>query len=84
MNDLEKRVAAIEARNKKVELDKAWESSWARRFSIGALTYAVVAAYLVCIDNDAPFVNAIVPAVGFVLSTLVLPQVKSFWQRSKK
>ena len=39
---LEERVAKIEARNAKVEADKAWETSWVRRFSIALLTYGVI------------------------------------------
>lgn len=81
MKDVESRVAAIEARNKKVELDKAWETSWTRRVSIATLTYLVVAGYLIYIHKDQPFVNAIVPTVGFMLSTLLLPQIKAIWQK---
>lgn len=81
MSDIEKRIEAIEARNKKVELDKAWEISWTRRLSIAALTYVVVVAYLMFINNDKPFINAAVPVVGFVLSTLALSWVKSVWQK---
>ena len=60
---LEQRIAIIEARNKKVEADKAWETSWVRRISIAVLTYAVVVFYLSVINNDAPFINALVPVV---------------------
>jgi hypothetical protein len=81
MNALEKRVAAIEKRNQRVEQDKAWETSWTRRLSIGAMTYAVVVSYLVVINNDQPFINGLVPAIGFVLSTLVLKQVRNLWQK---
>lgn len=80
MNDLEKRVAAIEARNKKVEQDKAWEVSWTRRISIAVLTYAVIVAYLFVINNSNPWINAAVPVVGFILSTLALSWVKALWQ----
>jgi hypothetical protein len=82
--DLEKRVEAIEARNKKVEMDKAWEVSWARRLSIGGLTYAVIVIYLFVINNNAPFINAAVPAAGFLLSTLVLRRVKEIWQNNRR
>jgi hypothetical protein len=84
MKDLEQRVATIETRNKKVELDKAWERSWTRRLSIVVLTYLVIAAYLIYIKKDQPFINAIVPAMGFFLSTLVLPQIKAIWQKYQK
>lgn len=81
MKDLESRVAAIEKRNKKVEEDKAWETSWTRRLTITVLTYSVVASYLFVIDNDQPFVNALVPAAGYFLSTLVLKQIRNLWQK---
>lgn len=84
MIDLEKRIAAIEERNARVELDKTWETSWTRRLSIGVLTYAVVVAYLVVIDNDAPLINAAVPVVGFLFSTLLLRRVKEIWQNRRK
>ena len=83
MKDLENRVEAIEKRNALVELDKAWEISWTRRISIGLLTYAVILVYLIVIDDDKPFINAAVPIVGFLLSTLVLHQVRNIWQKKK-
>lgn len=81
--DYDRRIKNIEARNKKVELDKAWETSLTRRASIAALTYAVVVIYLIAIGDDEPYVHALVPAVGFLLSTLVLPGIRSIWQRHK-
>ena len=83
-SDIEKRISAIEARNSKVELDKAWETSWSRKISITILTYLVVASYLIVIHKDKPFVNAAVPAIGFFLSTLVLRRVKDLWQTLNK
>lgn len=81
MKDLEQRVEAIEARNKKVEQDKAWEVSWTRRVSIAGLTYIVIVAYLLVINNSNPWINAAVPVVGFILSTLAMSWVKAIWQR---
>lgn len=78
------KIEAIEARNRRVELDKAWETSWTRRLSIATLTYVVVVSYLYVIDNDKPFINGLVPVVGFLLSTLVLPRIKSIWIKNKK
>lgn len=82
--DFEKRLKAIEARNKRVELDKAWETSWVRRLSIGVLTYGIIVIYLFVINNNAPFINGAVPVVGFLLSTLVLRTVKELWQNNNK
>ncbi len=74
MKDLEKRVAAIESRNAKVELDKAWETSWARRISIGLLTYGVIVIYLIAIGNDKPFIKRGCTGSGlFVLNACASP-----------
>ena len=43
--DLEKRVTAIEERNKRVELDKKCETSITRKICICVLTYIVVLIY---------------------------------------
>jgi peptidoglycan/LPS O-acetylase OafA/YrhL len=82
MKDLEQRVEAIEARNEKVEQDKAWEVSWTRRISIAALTYGVIVVYLFVINNNSPWINAAVPVVGFMLSTLAMSRVKAIWQKN--
>lgn len=80
-NDLQQRLKIIEDRNARVELDKKWETSWVRRISIAALTYAVVVSYLFVIGNSQPFIDAIVPPVGFLLSTLVMKQIRKMWQQ---
>ena len=43
--DLEERVKSIEERNKRVEKDKAWETSIIRKVCICILTYVVVIIY---------------------------------------
>lgn len=80
-DSIEKRIAAIEKRNKKVSLDKAWETSWTRRLSIAVLTYFVVLTYLFVISNENPWINAIVPPIGFLLSTLAMGWIRTAWQR---
>jgi hypothetical protein len=79
-NDLLERIEAIEARNKSVSLDKKWETSWTRKLGIVLSTYFVVLAYLYLIKNDNPWINAIVPPVGFLLSTLALGWLRKYWQ----
>ena len=69
-SDLEKRISKIEIRNKKVELDKKWETSYSRIISIVIITYSFMSLFFISIDAEKPFVNAIVPTFGFVLSTL--------------
>lgn len=79
MKDLEIRIARIEQRNKKVEQNKAWETSWTRRISIALLTYVVVWMYLQFVVHVDPWINAIIPTGGFLMSTLTLTFIKSVW-----
>lgn len=77
--NLEQRITKIEERNRKVEVDKAWETSWTRKVCIGIFTYLAIALYLKFIIGINPWINAIVPTIGFLLSTLSLPWFKSLW-----
>ena len=81
MKNFEKRLEAIEQRNKKVELDKAWETSWTRRIIIAILTYLTIVLFFYFAQLPKPFINSIVPTTGFVLSTLSLPFLKKLWLR---
>ena len=83
-SSLEQRIEKIEKRNTRVEQDKNWETSWTRKVSISTLTYVSVVVYLLVIKNDSPYINALVPVMGFLLSTLVLPQVRKIWEKNKK
>ncbi|HSD98366.1 MAG TPA: hypothetical protein VLB73_01540 [Patescibacteria group bacterium] len=79
--NLEERIAKIEARNKKVEADKAWETSWARKALIAVFTYLAIALYMKFVLGLNPWINAIVPTVGFLLSTLTLSWFKKLWEK---
>ncbi|MDP3989294.1 MAG: hypothetical protein Q8P93_03615 [bacterium] len=79
MSDIEKRINAIEQRNNKVELDKAWETSLSRKIIIAVLTYATIVLFFFFAQLPKPFINSIVPTAGFVLSTLSLTFFKKVW-----
>ncbi len=81
---LESEISALKERNAKVEADKSWETSFTRRFLLMAFTYIAIGAYLNAIKVEQPWLNAIVPALGFMLSTLTLPFFKEMWLRLKK
>jgi len=72
-------IASIKERNLRVEADKAWETSNTRKAVIAVLTYFVVVLFFLVAGLPNPFVNALVPAAGFVLSTLSLPYFKEVW-----
>lgn len=76
---IEERLEVIEARNRRVESDKAWETSWTRRISVMVLTYLVVVVYLRFVVHIDPWVNALVPVIGFALSTLTVRLLKDIW-----
>lgn len=82
---MEERVVAIEKRNKKVETDKAWETSWIRIICIMILTYIVVIAYSYVIrKSDNIFLSSLVPVIGFTLSTMSLNLVRKIWEKQEK
>lgn len=74
-----KEINAIKERNARVEADKAWETSKARKCIIAVLTYLVIVLFLFVVEISNPFLNAIVPTIGFVLSTLSMPYFKNYW-----
>lgn len=83
--DLEKEIEQIKQRNKKVELDKKWETSFTRRICICILTYVVVVTYSYLISYiDNVFLTSLVPVIGFTLSTLSLKYVRKIWEKKLK
>lgn len=76
---LEKELKKIQSRNKKVEADKAWETSKTRKLLIALMTYLLIVLFLWIIDISYPWLNAIVPTTGFILSTLTIPFAKKWW-----
>jgi len=77
------RLKIIEERNQRVENNKAWETSWTRRFLLILFTYLAVAFYLRSINISSPWINAIVPAMAFLISTLTMPFFKKIWLKMK-
>jgi hypothetical protein len=81
--ELEKRITALEKRNKRVELDKGWETSIERRVLLIVFTYISICAYMWVIGVASPWLNAVIPSLGFLLSTLTLPFFKRAWMMKK-
>lgn len=68
-------------RNKRVELDKKWETSMTRRIFIMILTYIIVIIYSYFVRNhDNIFLSSLVPVIGFILSTLSLKAIRKVWE----
>ncbi|HEY4525709.1 MAG TPA: hypothetical protein VJL32_01250 [Candidatus Paceibacterota bacterium] len=80
--DTEKEIQIIKERNLRVELDKAWETSWTRRVFISVATYIVAGIWLMLINDKYPWLKSFVPAAGYMLSTLSLSFFRSRWQKN--
>jgi hypothetical protein len=76
-----KTVEQILERNSRVELDKAWETSKTRRAVVATITYIIASFFMWRIGVGEPYLNALIPTGGYLLSTLSLPLIKSWWLR---
>ena len=82
--EIENEILKIKERNKRVELDKAWETSWTRKICICILTYIVVVIYSIMINKTSSiWLSSLVPVIGFTLSTLSLKIVRNIWETKK-
>lgn len=72
METIESRLQKIEERNARVEADKRWEVSPARKFAVAVLTYFVICLFLFVSNEQQVFLKAVVPVLGFILATLSL------------
>jgi len=79
IEQIEKEIALIKQRNERVEADKVWETSFLRKFLLILLTYLVIVLFMYFVEIDNPWLGAIVPSIGFYLSTLTLPFIKKLW-----
>jgi len=83
--NLEEEIENIKARNKRVELDKKWETCWTRKICICILTYIVVIVYSYIVRNYSNILlSSLVPVIGFTLSTLSLKYIRKIWEKNIK
>ena len=84
LKEIELEINKLKERNKKVELDKEWESSWLRKFIVAFSTYIIVVIYSVFVNRDGNiYLNCLVPVIGFVLSTMSVNFIKKIWIKQK-
>ena len=85
IEELEQEVINIKNRNKKVETDKLWETSWTRKLCIMILTYIIVVRYSYLIrKNNNIWLSSLVPVIGFTLSSLSLKFIRKKWEKKIK
>ncbi|MDZ4833687.1 MAG: hypothetical protein SGJ27_07885 [Candidatus Melainabacteria bacterium] len=68
-------------RNLRVEANKAWEGSKTRIVLICAITYTVASGVFYSLGSHRYFLDAIVPTLGFLLSSQSIPLAKKLWIR---
>jgi hypothetical protein len=76
-------VERILERNARVESDKAWETSLTRIGSIALITYGCAVLVMLVIGVTRPFLSALIPVLGFILSTQSLPLLKEWWLKKR-
>lgn len=81
--NIEERINTIEQRNKRVELEKAWETSFIRKVLITGCTYIVMICVMYVLDNKTPYASAVIPTLGFLLSTATFSSIKRVWIAKK-
>lgn len=79
MEDITYEINKIKERNITVETDKAWETSATRKILVAIFTYFVIVLFFYFTNLPKPFISAIVPTIGFLLSTLSIPFFKNIW-----
>jgi len=84
LQELKNEIEKIKERNARVEADKAWETSLFRKILIAVLTYIVIVLFFLVADLQRPFVSAIIPTIGFILSTLSIPFFKKIWMERER
>lgn len=79
ISELILRIDKIEERNRRVEADKAWEISKTRIILICILTYIIAVAFMKLVNTKNVILGALIPVIGFYLSTQSLKMVKDYW-----
>ena len=79
IQNLEKEIEIIKARNLRVEADKAWETSYFRTFLISLIIYIIATCVMYFIGSSNYFLNALVPPIGYFISVQSLPFIKKWW-----
>lgn len=79
MDEIKKEINEIKLRNQRVEADKAWETSSARKISIAIVTYLFMTILFYSLGDARPYVSSLVPTCGYLLSTLGLSLIKRLW-----
>lgn len=82
IQNIHEEIEKIKERNRRVEGDKAWETSWFRIILVTAIIYGVAVLFMYLIGIEKIWGNALVPAGGYFLSEQSLPFIKRWWLKN--
>lgn len=77
-------VETIKLRNKRVEADKAWETSKTRNTFIALTSFVIIYIVMRQVNADHPFTNAVVSAAIYLLSTASYGIIKQWWLKRRR
>ncbi len=77
--DVRAELEKIKERNRRVEADKAWETSWTRKLVIAAFIYIFAVIVLASIRALSPLLNGLIPSLAFLFSTETFDLLKKWW-----
>ncbi len=78
-NEIENKMKQMLERNAKVEADKSWETSLARRAILAIATYVAVVIFLQIINAPNATLAALVPVGAYLLQQYSMPFLKKIW-----
>ena len=81
---LEEEVEKIHQRNKRVEGDKAWETSNFRLAVLSIITFTFSLAFLYFIKTEDYLLSALSSTLGLVISSQSLPFIKRWWLKKRQ
>lgn len=76
---LQEEIEKIKERNRRVEADKAWETSKTRTVFISIVTFSLLYGFMLLIKAENAFLNAFISVLAYWISTESYGMLKSRW-----
>ena len=77
-------IEAIQTRNRRVEADKAWETSKTRSLFISLVTFSLAYFFMVLIDERQSFWKALAGSLAYLASTTTYGILKKWWLKKRR
>ena len=84
VSSLQEEIEKIKTRNKRVEADKAWETSKTRALFVALVTFALAFLFMVLIDEREPLWKALAGSIAYLASTTTYGILKNLWLKRQK